>query len=1355
MRKNCLIDLFSLDNDQTQFLGRRAILVDSIPVCPESIPRQANLRKYPYMRDVQLITPPRFEVDLIISVDLASTWCIPNDFRRGLPHQPVAIKSGWGWTLMGGETSSDSVISSYLIRMDKDVLAEKLDRIFTEDFRSIPGDQEVDKYSREEARALKAMEQSISLQDQRYVAAAPWKRSRQETARIMDAIDSGKTARKRLEGLGRRMDRDSVFKDKVFAQVNNLEAKGYIERVPVVELHNSGKWYCPLHPVIKPRKPDKVRVTHDASARTAGWALNDFLLKGPDATCKLISVILKARIHPIFLKCDIRDFFMRIKMATQDKDAFRFLFWSDETKQSIIEWRTTVWLFGLLSSPCIAALALKRCASDHADECDEEVRRAIHESTYVDDCFRSLVDVETALKFLNELPKILSKGGFSLAKMVSNNSEVMRNIALEDRVDGVVHFKDSVAGEDSALGMKLDLSTDSFTPAFPQDILTRPVRTRREVLAVVASVWLPLGIFLPFVVPAKIIIQRLASLKLGWDDPVPEEEIKQFEDWRQSLQAIGRLEVPRWIRWRPGQKAEVHVFSDAALRLYGAVAYLRTINEEGEVAVTLLMAKARVFPLNERQSGLHGSMPKRELMGALLATELFKILYEALSELKPTFYLWTDSSSVQRWCFNENLKLETFVANRVTKILSCFSPERLRWVDGKSNSADQLSRGLRGGEHERWLHFLQGPLWLSLDEKSWPQAPPSMELENEQVVLAGVIETRALMGENMMEEDSNILQGLIASTNSFDKIIHRTRMLRRFGEKTLNQIASRRNGHLPYPIEGERERAVISIVKYVQNKYFLKELTCLRSINKGRIKSALGQSRLRSLSPFLGEDGILRIGGRLGNRIDSPHPIILPRDREVVNKLLYKIHADNGHAGAATTNHICRKSYWVLQGGAAARSVVTQCFTCKRRFKPAEFQKMAMHPRARCTPAYPFEATGVDLAGPYSLRSNAGRTTVKRWLALFTCLRCRAVHVEVVDKLNKESFLCALVRFHARRNALRTLWSDNGTNFVGAQRELKECLQEWAKASALELQKKGLQWVFAPAKAPEWGGAYERMIGLFKKIFSGVVDGSQLTLESFHTFAVATEGIMNNRPLVPVPTDRRDPEALSPLSFLCPGVLATSSSDVLPPIPHSRLPLTRSWKFIRGMLDGFWKRWVREYMSLLQSRRKWAVEQRNLRIGDVVLLVDRQTPRDQWPLGVINSTVSGEDGLVRRVSVRTTKSAALERHVAHVVLLEATPDEEAAEGIFSRAAGDGVAAAGDTDTTSSSSLNEEKVTPLSSERSSNSTIKASDALLASLVGDSNSSSCSSPASFDEGIEDLRTRMGVPLRRARLDHPYGT
>ena len=244
---------------------------------------------------------------------------------------------------------------------------------------------------------------------------------------------------------------------------------------------------------------------------------------------------------------------------------------------------------------------------------------------------------------------------------------------------------------------------------------------------------------------------------------------------------------------------------------------------------------------------------------------------------------------------------------------------------------------------------------------------------------------------------------------------------------------------------------------------------------------------------------------------------------------------------------------------------------------------------------------------------------------------------------------------------------------------------------------------------------------------------------------------MNNRPLVPVPIDRRDPEALSPLSFLCPGVLATSSADVLPPVTNSRLPLARSWHFLRGMLDGFWKRWTREYMTLLQNRRKWAVEQQNLRVGDVVLLVDKQTPRDQWPLGVIVKTILGEDNLVRRVFIRTAKSAALERHVAHVVLLEATPDEEATEGTLYTAVGDNEAAAGGTNSTNL--LNEVTNAKLVSKKSSNSAIGIpTSPVFPPACGSGDTPELPLPP-LNEIVEDRRSRISLTLRAAHLAHPH--
>ena len=196
------------------------------------------------------------------------------------------------------------------------------------------------------------------------------------------------------------------------------------------------------------------------------------------------------------------------------------------------------------------------------------------------------------------------------------------------------------------------------------------------------------------------------------------------------------------------------------------------------------------------------------------------------------------------------------------------------------------------------------------------------------------------------------------------------------------------------------------------------------------------------------------------------------------------------------------------------------------------------------------------------------------------------------------------------------------------------------------------------------------MVALFKQALIGVIEGTNLSIDAFHTYACAAEHVVNSCPLTPVSVDSRDLDALSPLNFLFPGALATSALDVLPIAPPGCYQrLATSFLKICHLLDSFWLRWRREYISLLQGRSKWSSRQRNLQQGDVVLVVDKQMPRDQWPLGAVMEVIKGEDGLVRRVLVRLAESAGLDRHVTGVVLLEAAG--ETGDAAFKAVSGSG------------------------------------------------------------------------------------
>jgi hypothetical protein len=304
-------------------------------------------------------------------------------------------------------------------------------------------------------------------------------------------------------------------------------------------------------------------------------------------------------------------------------------------------------------------------------------------------------------------------------------------------------------------------------------------------------------------------------------------------------------------------------------------------------------------------------------------------------------------------------------------------------------------------------------------------------------------------------------------------------------------------------------------------------------------------------------------------------------------------------------------------------------------------------PADRVTPGDPaFTYTAVDYFGPFLVKRGRGRE--KRYGCLFTCLAIRAVHVEIAHSLEADAFINCLHRFIARRGRPKRLRSDNGTNFVGAERELREEIRKWnTKTIQGVMNEEEIEWIFSVPGASHMGGSWERQIRSVRKVLSGLTKEQVLTDESLSTLMCMAEAIVNNRPITTVSSDPNDLDPLTPNHLLLlrpvsilPGLF--SKSDL-----YSR----KKWRQIQYLSDLFWARWVKEYLPQLQTRSKWNQEQRNLSVGDIVLIVDITLPRNKWSLGRVIEVFKGRDGRVRSVKLKT-KRAELVRPVAKLCLLE-------------------------------------------------------------------------------------------------------
>ena len=289
-------------------------------------------------------------------------------------------------------------------------------------------------------------------------------------------------------------------------------------------------------------------------------------------------------------------------------------------------------------------------------------------------------------------------------------------------------------------------------------------------------------------------------------------------------------------------------------------------------------------------------------------------------------------------------------------------------------------------------------------------------------------------------------------------------------------------------------------------------------------------------------------------------------------------------------------------------------------------------------------SVGVDYFGPIAVKRGRGRE--KRYGRLLTCLSSRAVHIEVVESLDTDSFISCLQRFIARRGLPELIRSDNGRNFVGAEWELCQGLQAWEKVEG-DLSEKGVWWIFNTLTASHMGGVWERQIRSVRRILSRLVREQVMSSEVLTTLLVAAEGILNNRPLTAASGDSSDLEPLTPNHLLIhrparapPGLYANGDSK-----------REKRWRQVLHLADVFWRRWTREYLPLLRQRTKWQRPHRNVNRGDLVLITDKQLPRNEGSTGQVVDVVEGQDGLVRTAEVRTHTGTFL-RPVVKLCILE-------------------------------------------------------------------------------------------------------
>ena len=273
----------------------------------------------------------------------------------------------------------------------------------------------------------------------------------------------------------------------------------------------------------------------------------------------------------------------------------------------------------------------------------------------------------------------------------------------------------------------------------------------------------------------------------------------------------------------------------------------------------------------------------------------------------------------------------------------------------------------------------------------------------------------------------------------------------------------------------ELNEALTKLLLVIQKSVFAVDLKYLESN-----QSVRGDSKLSQLNPFIDNEGLFRVGGRLQHSNlpeNRKHPIILPNDYPLTTLVVRDSHLSNLHSGFQLTWSSLQLQYWIVRGRNTVRNTLRKRVRCRRENAKVAAQLMGSLPSSRVNPDRAFRHCGVDYAGPYQISQFKGRSSkkFKCYFAVFVCMCTKAVHLEAVSELSTEAFIAALKRFSARRGIPSVMYSDCGTNFTGAEQELKQMLESSKHQAAFKdfLSEKGVSWKFNPPAAPHHGGLWE------------------------------------------------------------------------------------------------------------------------------------------------------------------------------------------------------------------------------------------------------------------------------------------
>ena len=1040
-----VVNLFVTGLDESRELHlTRVLAVDSLPVNVQT--RQVEcLKAWGHLKDLKFTEQENAEVDLIIGIDHKQAFS-PLDCRTGPAEAPDAIKTPLGWVLYGPMPGfppaqvegSDTEVSIFNVSInelhDGPPVPDPLDYVVECGLAS--------KNSQEDRIAFKKMKDEVKFIDNHIQLPLLLRNSNILLPNNCFVVES------RLSSLKRRFYKDADLHRRYTEVMESYFKEGFAEIVPSDDTNHSKVWYLPHQPVINPKKPEKLRVVFDCGAECKGKSLNKALMQGPTLINSLVGVLTRFREENVAVAADVKSMFHQVKVKPEHKDFLRFLWWpKGELSKKPVERRMTVHLFGAASSPSCAAFALSYATASFENEYSQSAVNVVKCNFYVDDMLMSAPSENEALEIIQEVKKMLLRSGFELAKWISSLHSITHQMReKEDAKTSKVIPGSNV--KQKVLGVVWDIQSDEFVVKI--NVPDRPF-AKRGMLSGLHSIYDPLG---------------FVAKDLDCDEVFSEEEKKRWELWISSLVGLEGLSVKRCVKPASEEieSCELHHFADGSSFAYGAISFSRVVLNDHSVCCSFLMGKGYIAQVKR-------TVPQLELMGAVTAVRLDQLLRKELTLPVAKSVFWSDSTATLQSIFSSKKRFPVFSANRLAEIERCSDKCDWKYVSTSENPADDVTKGLTVDRFMRKAKWLSAPSYLLNCPIIEPPQPVTCSVTSDDLHVSNPIN---VLPVNFSDSVTNQpVDKLISNFSSLQRLKRSTAWLLRFGKYLKYKYRTHDLNRSSVLTVDEVNLAESQLIRYEQKRVFTKLYDALT--NRKQLDNSVCPRSIRKFNPVM-KNELIRVKGRLSYDtmgLELQMPILLPSNSHLTSLYVFEYHCKVDHCGLNHTFTALRERFWIEKPSSTIKRTLCECLLCRRLKAVPRRQIMADLPACRIeTHCHPFSHTGVDVFGPIMVKH--GRSHVKRYGCIFTCLSSRAIHLEIVHSMTADSFLMAFDRFRSRRGQVDHLYSDNGTNFVSASNTLKDEMKQWSQRKADEsLKKAGVEWHFNAPYASHHGGCWE------------------------------------------------------------------------------------------------------------------------------------------------------------------------------------------------------------------------------------------------------------------------------------------